>query len=97
MFDRFFNTAMRYGPRILFCAALLMLVGGVVQAIISVGGMVYRTEFGVSYTIASLVYAVGVPASYLFFCALLIERADRMIGRLRSDALPAESAPQRKK
>ena len=76
MFERWYLWAMRYGSRLLFAAACLMLFAGFVSFATNV--VVWSTgrwpDRDVVTLAAAFLYSQFAPAAYLLFGALVIER-----------------------
>ena len=85
MFKRFLDDAMTRGPCILFAAAILMLIAGI--AYVADESHLVAGNFGPGhntvFTAVALLYQAFAPACYLFFAALVITRADRLLERIR--------------
>ena len=80
MFERAFRWAMRHGPRLLFAAACLMLLVGLVSfawSLTQAGGLTSPGDPWTPSLIASLMYSHFAPAAYLLFGAILTERLRR--------------------
>ena len=76
MFDRMFLRAMRNGARILFIAALVMLLWGIAYAatLLSNSGMdgpSLAQQAGWIGAVLSVLHGAFAPAAYLFFGALV--------------------------
>jgi hypothetical protein len=78
-FEQAFSWAMRHGSRILFAAACLLLLTGM----LSFGWSLSRRAFldwGEGYApslLSALIYSHFAPAAYLLFGAVLTERLRR--------------------
>jgi hypothetical protein len=102
MFERGFQWALKHGSRFLFCAAGIILLAGILQAIDNVasgirpGGTTYAGRLGDAL---ARNWRIGLPflvgglstASIPFFCALVIQRIDRWMQRDRTVAAPASN------
>jgi len=87
MLERLFLSAMRYGARILFAAALVMLGWGIAYAAnalsnSSMDGPSLAHQAGWLGAILAILYGSFAPAAYLFFGALIIHHLEQQaIGR----------------
>jgi len=82
MLERLFLSAMRYGARILFAAALVMLGWGIAYAAnvlsnSSMGGPSLAHQAGWLGAILAILYGSFAPAAYLFFGALIIHHLEQ--------------------
>ena len=80
MFERAYFWVMRHGSRLLFGAAVFMLVAGVASfgwSLTRAGGLTSPSDPWTPSLIASLVYSHFAPAAYLLFGAVLTDRLRR--------------------
>ncbi|HET6942884.1 MAG TPA: hypothetical protein VFH89_12050 [Sphingomicrobium sp.] len=82
MLDRMFLSAMRYGARILFVAALVMLAWGIAYAanVLSNSGMdgpSLTQQAGWTGAVLAILHGSFAPAAYLFFGALVIHHLEQ--------------------
>ena len=79
MFERVFSWAMRHGSRLLFAAALVMLLQGLVTLVWTLNeeGPPGGSQPGWYSFLGNFLYASFAPAAYLLFGAVLTERLRR--------------------
>ena len=82
MLNRMFLSAMRYGARILFVAALVMLAWGIAYAanVLSNSGMdgpSLAQQAGWTGAALAILHGSFAPAAYLFFGALVIHHLEQ--------------------
>jgi hypothetical protein len=77
MFERSFAWAMRNGSRILFAAAILILLTGLLSIVWETKGT--RDGFGSvqAYMVVTMFLSQLVPSAYLFLGAVLADRLRR--------------------
>ena len=82
MLNRLFLSAMRYGARILFVSALVMLAWGLLYAarvLLNTGmsGPSLADQAGWTGAILAVLHGSFAPAAYLFFGALIIHHLEQ--------------------
>jgi hypothetical protein len=81
MFNRVFLTPMRYGSRVLFVAALVMLAWGVLYAarllLNSANGPSLVDQVGWIAGVVPVLHASFAPAAYLFLGALITHQLEQ--------------------
>jgi hypothetical protein len=104
MFERIFQWALRHGPRILFGAAVVILllellqVANLLVSNLSPGRAPYDSrllDVLAKIWLQGLIYLVGglSSASLPFFCALVVQRIDFAMQKGRSAAVALPPAP----